>query len=223
VFGGTAPLVATALVRDLQSPVAPALVVIVCAVLTFAGRFWTAPASGQSGWHPVKRAGSLRSALTHAPNCVTISGSGSRRLCSARHLVASGRWTRTGFDLPNLLFSQFSVATPVRDGSRAGPRRISYYRPIKGEIGTGKATSSRLRAVPRIVPVATELGTISANASQLERVTEGIAALEFTSLSSISAEQLPQAAKPPSPVQIRTAPPPFLGKIRDWGTARMPA
>ena len=38
-FGGTAPLVATALVRNLQSPVAPALVVIVCGVLTFAGSF----------------------------------------------------------------------------------------------------------------------------------------------------------------------------------------
>ena len=38
-FGGTAPLVATALIRDLQSPVAPALVVVACGVMTFAGSF----------------------------------------------------------------------------------------------------------------------------------------------------------------------------------------
>ena len=35
-FGGTAPLIATALVRNLQSPTAPALVVIVCGALTLA-------------------------------------------------------------------------------------------------------------------------------------------------------------------------------------------
>jgi MHS family proline/betaine transporter-like MFS transporter len=46
-FGGTAPLVATALVRQLQSPVAPALVVIVCGVLTFAGSFYAARQSGK--------------------------------------------------------------------------------------------------------------------------------------------------------------------------------
>ncbi len=46
-FGGTAPLVATALVRNLQSPVAPALVVIACGVLTFAGSFYAARSSGQ--------------------------------------------------------------------------------------------------------------------------------------------------------------------------------
>lgn len=39
VFGGTAPLVATALIRDIQSPAAPALVVIVCGVMTFAASF----------------------------------------------------------------------------------------------------------------------------------------------------------------------------------------
>jgi MFS family permease len=39
VFGGTAPLVATALIRDLHTPSAPALVVIVCGVMTFAGSF----------------------------------------------------------------------------------------------------------------------------------------------------------------------------------------
>jgi len=39
VFGGTAPLVATALIRDLHTPAAPALVVIVCGVMTFAGSF----------------------------------------------------------------------------------------------------------------------------------------------------------------------------------------
>jgi len=38
-FGGTAPLVATALIRDLQSPSAPALVVIACGALTFAASF----------------------------------------------------------------------------------------------------------------------------------------------------------------------------------------
>jgi hypothetical protein len=46
-FGGTAPLVATALVRDLQSPVAPALVVVACGVMTFAGSFWAARAAGK--------------------------------------------------------------------------------------------------------------------------------------------------------------------------------
>ena len=46
-FGGTAPLLATALVRDLQSPVAPALVVIACGVVTFAGSFWSARAAGK--------------------------------------------------------------------------------------------------------------------------------------------------------------------------------
>jgi len=38
-FGGTAPLIATALIRNLQTPVAPALVVIACGVITFAGSF----------------------------------------------------------------------------------------------------------------------------------------------------------------------------------------
>jgi MHS family proline/betaine transporter-like MFS transporter len=46
-FGGTAPLVATALVRDLQSPLAPALVVIACAAMTFAGSFRAARSAGQ--------------------------------------------------------------------------------------------------------------------------------------------------------------------------------
>src|SRR5678815_1678819 len=46
-FGGTAPLVATALVRNLQSPIAPALVVIACGVLTFAGSFYAARQSGR--------------------------------------------------------------------------------------------------------------------------------------------------------------------------------
>jgi len=45
-FGGTAPLVATALVRSL-SPIAPALVVIACGVLTFAGSFYAARQSGK--------------------------------------------------------------------------------------------------------------------------------------------------------------------------------
>ena len=39
VFGGTAPLLATALIRDLQNPASPALVVIVCGAITFAGSF----------------------------------------------------------------------------------------------------------------------------------------------------------------------------------------
>ncbi len=46
-FGGTAPLVATALVRDLQTPVAPAVVVIVCGLLTFAASFYAARQSGK--------------------------------------------------------------------------------------------------------------------------------------------------------------------------------
>jgi MFS transporter, MHS family, proline/betaine transporter len=46
-FGGTAPLIATALVRNLQTPAAPALVVIVCGVLTFAASFYAARQSGQ--------------------------------------------------------------------------------------------------------------------------------------------------------------------------------
>jgi hypothetical protein len=39
VFGGTAPLVATALIRDMQNPAAPAFAVIACGVITFAGSF----------------------------------------------------------------------------------------------------------------------------------------------------------------------------------------
>jgi len=46
-FGGTAPLVATALVRDLQSPIAPAVVVIACGVMTFVGSFYAARSAGQ--------------------------------------------------------------------------------------------------------------------------------------------------------------------------------
>lgn len=39
VFSGTTPLIATSLVRDLGTPVAPALVMVVCAVLTAAATF----------------------------------------------------------------------------------------------------------------------------------------------------------------------------------------
>ena len=46
-FGGTAPLIATALVRNLQSPAAPALVVIACGVVTFVGSFYAAWQSGK--------------------------------------------------------------------------------------------------------------------------------------------------------------------------------
>jgi hypothetical protein len=46
-FGGTAPLIATALIRNLQTPVAPALVVIACGVMTFVGSFAVARYSGQ--------------------------------------------------------------------------------------------------------------------------------------------------------------------------------
>ena len=46
-FGGTAPLVATALVRNLQSPVAPALVVAACGALTCVGSFYAARQSGK--------------------------------------------------------------------------------------------------------------------------------------------------------------------------------
>lgn len=48
-FGGTAPLVATALVRNMQSPVAPALVVVACGLLTFAASFLAARQSGRVG------------------------------------------------------------------------------------------------------------------------------------------------------------------------------
>ena len=48
-FGGTAPLVATALVRNLHSPTAPALLVIACGVLTFAGSVAAARQSGNVG------------------------------------------------------------------------------------------------------------------------------------------------------------------------------
>jgi MFS transporter, MHS family, proline/betaine transporter len=47
VFGGSAPLIATALVRNLQTPAAPALVVTVCGVLTFAASFYAARQSGK--------------------------------------------------------------------------------------------------------------------------------------------------------------------------------
>ena len=39
VFSGTTPLIATSLVRDLGTPVAPALVMVVCGLLTLAGTF----------------------------------------------------------------------------------------------------------------------------------------------------------------------------------------
>jgi MFS transporter, MHS family, proline/betaine transporter len=46
-FGGTAPLVATALVRNLQTPTAPALVVVACGIVTFAGSFAAARRCGR--------------------------------------------------------------------------------------------------------------------------------------------------------------------------------
>jgi len=46
-FGGTAPLIATALIRDLQTPVAPALIVVVCGVVTFLGTFAVARRCGR--------------------------------------------------------------------------------------------------------------------------------------------------------------------------------
>src|SRR5258705_10513216 len=46
-FGGTAPLVATALIRNLQTPVAPALIVAVCGIVTFAGTFAVARRCGR--------------------------------------------------------------------------------------------------------------------------------------------------------------------------------
>jgi MFS family permease len=46
-FGGTAPLVATALIRNLQTPMAPALIVVVCGIVTFAGTFAVARRCGR--------------------------------------------------------------------------------------------------------------------------------------------------------------------------------
>jgi MHS family proline/betaine transporter-like MFS transporter len=46
-FGGTAPLIATALVRDLQTPVAPAFIVAVCGIVTFGGTFAAARRCGR--------------------------------------------------------------------------------------------------------------------------------------------------------------------------------
>ncbi len=46
-FGGTAPLVATALIRNLQTPVAPALIVVVCGIVTCAGTFAVARRCGR--------------------------------------------------------------------------------------------------------------------------------------------------------------------------------
>jgi MHS family proline/betaine transporter-like MFS transporter len=46
-FGGTAPLIATALVRNLQTPVAPALIVAVCGLVTFGGTFAAARRGGR--------------------------------------------------------------------------------------------------------------------------------------------------------------------------------
>jgi MFS family permease len=48
-FGGTAPLIATALIRNMQTPAAPALVVIVCGVMTFAGSFAAGRYGGRVG------------------------------------------------------------------------------------------------------------------------------------------------------------------------------
>ena len=46
-FGGTAPLIATALIRNLQTPVAPADFVIACGAVTFLGSFAVARYGGQ--------------------------------------------------------------------------------------------------------------------------------------------------------------------------------
>ena len=46
-FGGTAPLIATALIRSMQTPVAPAFVVIACGVMTFVGSFAVGRYRGQ--------------------------------------------------------------------------------------------------------------------------------------------------------------------------------
>jgi MHS family proline/betaine transporter-like MFS transporter len=46
-FGGTAPLLATALVRDLHSPIAPALIVAICGIVTFGGTFALARRGGR--------------------------------------------------------------------------------------------------------------------------------------------------------------------------------
>ena len=46
-FGGTAPLIATALVRDLQTAVAPALIVAVCGMVTLGGTFAAARRGGR--------------------------------------------------------------------------------------------------------------------------------------------------------------------------------
>jgi len=46
-FGGTAPLLATALVRDLQAPAAPALIVVICGIVTFGGTFAAARHGGR--------------------------------------------------------------------------------------------------------------------------------------------------------------------------------
>jgi len=46
-FGGTAPLLATALIRNLQTPVAPALIVVLCGIVTCAGTFAVARRCGR--------------------------------------------------------------------------------------------------------------------------------------------------------------------------------
>jgi MHS family proline/betaine transporter-like MFS transporter len=46
-FGGTAPLIATALIRTLQSPVAPALIVTICGIVTFGGTLAVARRCGR--------------------------------------------------------------------------------------------------------------------------------------------------------------------------------
>jgi MFS transporter, MHS family, proline/betaine transporter len=46
-FGGTAPLLATALVRDLHTPIAPALIVVICGMVTFGGTFAAARRGGR--------------------------------------------------------------------------------------------------------------------------------------------------------------------------------
>ena len=46
-FGGTAPLIATALIRNLQSPMAPALIVAICGIVTFGGTLAVARRCGR--------------------------------------------------------------------------------------------------------------------------------------------------------------------------------
>jgi hypothetical protein len=96
---------------------------------------------------------------------------------------------RAGLTSPN----PFSASSPARGDSPAGPRRISYYRPIEGESGTGKELVARqLHEVSRLSDAAVDALQLYAwpgNVRELERFIE--LAVALTESNQIELDDLP--------------------------------